>query len=199
MSLHSVAKYLAGRGLKPPYPPDLRWNPAVKHSATKRLYPCMVAAYRDVSGAIQGVHRTYVTSDGQKLSLPNAKARMMLGDVSGCSIRLGEYHNVLGYTESIEDALSVTALYGEPCWAAGSTAHLILINPPKDVQHIKIFADGDIAGITAAREAATRLQSESYTVSIVMPPEPFKDFNEVLLNQKEKATHESAAESNYIC
>lgn len=117
------------------------------------------------------------------------QSKFMLGQSRGCAIRLAPDAFHIGLSEGIEDALSITQLYGLPCWATGSTSGLINIDLPHNIMQITICADSDSAGVSAARKAAQRLIAEGRKVDIIVPPNGIKDFNELLITKKEKATH----------
>lgn len=61
-----VALYLMRRGISLPYPADIRVHPSLRHPINKLLHPAMIAAFRDMTGDICGIHRTYLTPDGRK-------------------------------------------------------------------------------------------------------------------------------------
>ena len=64
------------------------------------------------------LHRTYLTADGSKASVISPR-RLMSGTVAkGAAIRLAPAGEALGIAEGIETALSASALFGVPCWAA---------------------------------------------------------------------------------
>ncbi len=122
------------------------------------------------------------------------QSKFMLGTSKGCAMRLAPIAEHIGLSEGIEDALSVTQLYGLPCWATGSTSGLTNVQLPPEITQVTIYSDGDAAGVDAARKAAQRLIAEGRKVEIFAPPDGIKDFNE-LLKKKETATQKSDAES----
>ena len=84
---------------------------------------------------------------------PTEPRRLMPGIIAkGAAIRLGPAGDVLGIAEGIETALSVTALFGVPCWAAVSAAMLAAWQPPPEAKRIIVFGDNDpnYAGQSAA-------------------------------------------------
>jgi putative DNA primase/helicase len=159
---------------------DLRFHASLYHSVTKQQHPAMVAAFRDVQGVVQAVHRTYLTPDGRKLSGEGIEAKKMLGSSSGCAIRLAPVSDKVALTEGIENALSVMQLYGWPCWATGSASNLAAVILPDAIREVIICADNEPTGIAAAREAARRFIAEGRQAQIVIPPDGCKDFNDYL-------------------
>ena len=55
---------------------------------------------------------------------------------------------------------------------------------PHEITKITIAADNDIAGKTNAIRLHDRLKSDGKDVSIIYPPEGFKDFNDYLMGRK---------------
>ena len=95
--------------------------------------------------------------------------------------RLGD---VLGVGEGIETCLAASALHdGLTVWSALNTALLAKFVPAREVRHVVIFADRDVAGL----EAAWRLRDEldgRCTVELRTPPAPAKDWADVLETQR---------------
>lgn len=114
-----AAAYLERRGLPatPGWTFDLRFVEALRYrgfadaeaNETTDLgeYPAMVAAIRNVSGDIIGLHRTYLDRDEPvKLTPPGDtrrnRAKKILGDTSGGMIRLSDLGPRLAIGEGIE-------------------------------------------------------------------------------------------------
>lgn len=116
--------YLRARGIAIPLPPSLKFHPALKHSDTGLLIPAMVAAVQDVNGRITGVHRTYLTADGQA-KISDTSAKKMGGVCQRGAVRFAGAAPVMGIAEGIETALSV--MQGNPglaVWAALSLGNI---------------------------------------------------------------------------
>ena len=98
--------YLRSRGLKDPQSDDLKFHPDLSDFETKRGYYGIVAQVRNGAGEPMGIHRTFLTDDGQGKAAPGRK---MLGSIAGGSVRLWpmleDCH--LGIAEGIETALAV--------------------------------------------------------------------------------------------
>lgn len=139
--------YLKSRGIDPAkLPPDvlrqLRFSPAVPywHSPDNSSgpvhigdFPAMVAPMQDSSGAVRGVHLTYLKADGNDKAVildaarPGKKltAKKMKGRPWGCAIRLGLPAPVMVFSEGIENGLSsLIAKPDWPVWVAGSLGNL---------------------------------------------------------------------------
>ncbi len=99
----------------------------------------------------------------------------------GAAIRLGPAGDVLGIAEGIETALSASALFSVPCWAAVSAAMLAAWQPPPEAKRIIIFGDNDpsYAGQAAVYALARRLRSDERVVEVQIPAEVGADWNDV--------------------
>jgi hypothetical protein len=153
----------------------------------------LVAAVRDVSGKLVGVHRTYIRGDGSgKADVEPAKAS--LGPIWGGAVRLASLEQVIEageliIAEGIESAASAGLWLKppRPAWAAvssGNLGHGIVL--PASIRRVIIAADRDAVGQDAARASWFRLRREGRTVRIAMPHEGHGDFNDLLLGCREK-------------
>ncbi len=174
-----VETYLRGRGITCPIPPTIRYLATAKHSKTGLWLPCMIAGVTIwPSQEISGIHRTFLTLDGQKKA-PVSSNKMMLGPCRGGSVRLAPEGPVLVLAEGIETGLSILQSTDLPVWACLSTSGLKALILPNTVEEVIIAADGDDAGKAAAAEAAGRFIQEGRKVRIAHPPAGM-DFNDVL-------------------
>ncbi len=119
-----VEDYLDNRGVlitsEPELYSDLRFIPSLAyfgfadHDSSEQgelgKYHCMVSAVRDVTGEIQGCHRTYIDPAGSKLKSPGDrtrnKAKKGFKRIGGGLIRLGPIGELLALSEGIETGLS---------------------------------------------------------------------------------------------
>ena len=81
--------------------------------------------------------------------------------------------------------MSVEKLMDTPCWASLSHAMMRKWEPPAGVEHVTICADNDPhrAGQEAAEALAVRLREMGIDVHIRVPPDPHKDWNDVLMKE----------------
>jgi len=184
-----AGRYLIRRGLE--HLTDrasLRYRDDVPHPAGGR-HMALVAAVLNAAGALVGVHRTYLHSDGSKARLEPVKAS--LGPIWGGAIRLAPAAPEIVIGEGIETSASAGLLLGLPAWAAISAGNLGkgVILPP-EVRSVVIAADDDGVngqgrnpGIEASEAAAARWQREGRKVRIIKPATPGQDFNDVLLSR----------------
>lgn len=177
--------YLEGRGIHglrfAKMRATLRFHPGAMHTPSGANLPAMLAQIRGPQGEALGVHRTYLRADGSgKADVPSAK--MMLGPASGGAVRFGPDGRVIALAEGIETALSISRASRMTVWATLSTSGLKgLILPPLPVAEVVIIAaDHDAAGLAAAEVTAARLEAEGRAVSVIFPPKPGADFNDVL-------------------
>ena len=168
----------------------LRHRPDCWHPENVRRH-AMMAAVTDVNGALLGVHRTFLSRDGQKADLDPVKAS--LGPIWGGAIRLDPVAAELVIAEGIETAASAALLLGLPAWAAISAGNMArgLVLPP-EVRAVVIAADPDSAGRDAAQNAAARWQGEGRRVRIAMPNVAGQDFNDLLMTRPAGAPAEVA-------
>jgi hypothetical protein len=170
--------YLLGRGLEVASP-ELRYNPRTPHGPRPftRFRPALIAAVRDESGLV-AVHRTFLDPRHRRLaSLP--APRCGLGRFGAGAVRLGGTAPRLGLAEGIETALSASALFGVPCWAALGTERFGLVAIPDEVTELLLFLDNDAGGRRA--EALARERSDALrTIEAHYPNCPGDDWNDVL-------------------
>ena len=158
-------------------PTELRIAPSLEYWTTDgdkpRLVartPAMLAAVRSLSGELLGVHRTYLSPDGQKFNpeaynLPrHAPIKKVMGSIANGAIHLYEPGETLLIAEGIETALAAHVLSGLPAWAAISSSNMGRLEVPGGVKTVIICVDNDEAGRRAAAALTERLQSEGKQV-----------------------------------
>lgn len=149
----------------------------------------MVNLVRAADGSPCQVHRTLLTADGKKRTDVDKAKMLMRGPwPKGSAVRLAQSRGGhLGIAEGIETALSATALFCLPCWAALSSSILETWEPPDDVENVTIFGDNDInfAGQRAAYQLAHKLsvRKVKIDVSVCIPKKP-GDWNDVLCSER---------------
>jgi putative DNA primase/helicase len=177
-----VGRYLARRVGLTSFPSCLRTAFNARYQSDRpSFHPAMIAMVTGPDGAPSILHRTYLTADGRKASV-DAPRRLMPGTLAkGAAIRLAPAGDALGIAEGIETALSASALFGVPCWAAVNAGMLAVWQPPLEVERILIFGDNDASytGQAAAYALARRLRLEGFIVEVEVPAEPEADWNDV--------------------
>ena len=192
----AVERYLHGRGLKlpmtptPPMPLALRNHQGLKHP-TGSVWPAMVALVTNgLDGAPMAIHRTFLLVDGSGKA-PVDPAKMMYGPTRGGAVRLGEAGEKLLIGEGIETCLAAMQATSIPAWAALSASGFSTLALPPEVREVIILADGDEAGVNAARDAARRWKWEGRITRVAQAPEG-EDFNDILLRGLVQAEGESS-------
>jgi hypothetical protein len=170
--------YLAHRGLGTDSP-QLRFHlrtPLGPRPGT-RFAPALIAAVRGESGLL-AIHRTFIDPGGSGLAgLPSPKCG--LGPFGRGAVRLGGTGPRLGLAEGIETALSVTALFGIPCWVTLGTERFRQVALPAGTEDLLLFLDNDSGGRRAealARQAFAHIGR----IEAHYPPRPGEDWNDVL-------------------
>ena len=154
--------------------------PFGKDDADKAIYaPALIVAFRpirndDETRPPQAIHRIGLDPDGSKL------AKLMLGPVGGCAVKLDADENVeqgLGICEGIETGLAIRATGWRPVWALGSAGAIQTFAPMPGIEALTIFADhdeidpktGKPPGQAAAKQCAQAWQAAGCEVFIRTP------------------------------
>jgi len=168
------------------FPSCLRTAFGVRYQSDRpAFHPAMIAMVTGPDGTPSTLHRTYLTAEGRKAPVTEPR-RLMAGTVArGAAIRLASAGNTLGIAEGIETALSASALFGVPCWAAVNAGMLAAWLPPSGARRIIIFGDNDpsYAGQAAAYALARRLGSHERMVEVQVPAVVGADWNDVHQSQ----------------
>ena len=156
-----AAGYLRSRGLGPPWPDQLRWDPR-----RRRLL-----ARVSIGPELRGLHVT---------SLPGRERRTH-GPVRGATVRLTAMDGcALAVAEGIETALAYAALTGTPTWAALSAAGMKHAELPHNLEWLAIAADFDGPGLQAAEQLERRARDAGIEVRIDLPSRHRTDWADVL-------------------
>lgn len=192
--------YLRKRGIWPENQPrSLAFHPSLRYyhgkpPNTKLLgeWPAMVAKVTNAQDEVLAIHRTFITAEGDKAPVPDAKKlTSAVSALGGSAIRLFQHSDVLGVGEGIETMLAVRAISRMPVWSAVSAPLLELLEIPDEVRHVVIWGDLDVSGrgVEAARTLEKRMLESGRTVEVHIPQGPIPadakgiDWLDVLLNQ----------------
>jgi phage/plasmid primase-like uncharacterized protein len=176
-----VKAYLQSRGLNPEMLPKnmpFRFHPAMPYWEDEVYlgrHPAMLALVSGADGNPVTMHRTFLTKDGKKASLPYPKKFMPYPsdrNLTGGAVRLCQSEPVLGIAEGIETALAVRQATGMAVWAALSCTLLERVEPPTGTRHVAIWGDLDRKGVggDSARKLIERLSAQGIAASLHMPP-----------------------------
>lgn len=177
--------YLEGRGIRGlkfnRMRNTLRFVAEALHAPSGLRLPAMVAQVRGPKGEALGIHRTFLQSDGSGKAEAQP-AKMMLGPSAGGAVRFGPDAPVIALAEGLETALSIAQASRLTVWACLSTSGLkgCVLPPLPLAGAVVIAADHDEAGLAAAQGTAARLEAEGRAVSVIRPPQPGTDWNDVL-------------------
>jgi hypothetical protein len=161
---------------------ELRFHPHCPYPGGARR-PAIVAAVRDIDGALVGLHRVYINSVGTGLA-DCSPQRASLGHIQGGAIQLASIENLAAAGEvvvaqDIEEAASLGLLLGRPAWAAATPANLAAgIVLPSEVRRVVLADVGDDG---AAYAAWRRFKREGRELRTATPDDDAAGFNEMLL------------------
>ena len=135
------------------------------------------------------MHRTYLRADGLAKAEMQSPRKLMPGEVpEGASVMLSKWteSGTLGIAEGIETALSASALFGIPVWAAINSTMLEKWVPPAGCEEVAIFGDNDakFGGQAAAYRLAHRLSVKGMAVTVSIPDQQGMDWNDVLMMRR---------------
>src|SRR5271169_6328323 len=178
-----VETYLCNRGIKAVHDAGaLRFHPHCYYhpddGSPTEMWPAIIAAVTDLSGAITGAHRTWLAPDGFGKA-PVDTPRRAMGGLLGHAVRFGAVDDVLAVGEGIETMLSLRcALPAMPMAAALSANHLAALLLPPTLRRLYIARDADAAGDTALAALTERAEAAGVEALALSPRRG--DFNEDL-------------------
>jgi putative DNA primase/helicase len=178
-----VDRWFRGRSIKVElYPAVLRFAPRARYAIPVSYHPAMLALLSGPDGKPATIHKTYLTSDGNKAPVEEPRRFAPAKIPDGAAVRLAPYRGTLGIAEGIETAFAAMALFGIPCWAALNAGLLEKFQPPAGVNHLVIYGDNDAhqRGQRAAWALAARLKIKT---DIYIPDQVDTDWNDVLMNR----------------
>lgn len=190
---------------------DIRFHPGLKfyeegeggRFINRGTFPTMVGRAVDASGQPITLHRTYLTSEGEKAPLEDPKKQMKgIRKLDGAAIRVVDVpeSRTLGLTEGIETGFAVATgyRYRINVWSLLNCGNLALADIPEGrFDKIIIFADHDRMDIKKGYRPGEhfalllkqRLEKLGYEVEIKTPADEGTDFADVWLaiqNQEKK-------------
>ena len=173
-----VETYLRGRGIACAMPQEVRFHPAVEVAAG--TFPAMLMT-SGRGGTVHRVQAVFLTKDGTRALDAEGKKRKKQTFGRGAdhipAVLRGD--DIIVEVEGPEDGLSIWSAtghtvaitfgavnFGKAIYPAGST--------------IILAGDADTAGRIAVERAVGIYGAAGHDVRIAYPPEPYKDFNELL-------------------
>lgn len=165
-----VWRYLNNRVGIEVIPRDIRFHPAMPH-IEGGMHPVMLSILRYPNGTAASIHRTYLTSDGNKANVKAVKKFMQGRPLPTAAVRLSGPTRKLGIAEGIENALAAAGRFMLPVWAATNAILMEQWMPPEGVEEVLIAGDRDSSytGQAAAYSLAKRLARAGLRVEVRMP------------------------------
>lgn len=162
--------------------PALRFHPRCYYrpdtDAETQTWPALIAAVTDITGAITGVHRTWLDPSGADKARV-ATPRRAMGRLLGNAVRFGVADDVLAAGEGLETMLSLRDALPDLAMAAGMSAnHLAAMLLPASLRVLYVVRDADAAGDGAAATLTQRARHEGIEARLLSPV--LDDFNEDL-------------------
>jgi hypothetical protein len=178
-----VEAYLRQRGITALHGTGaLRFHPRCyyrpdEHTPTE-TWPAMIASVTDHDGTLTGVHRTWLSPDGDGKA-PIGTPRRAMGRLLGNAVRFGVAGDVMAAGEGIETMLSLRCVLPTmPMVAALSAAHLAALVLPDTLRRLYVAHDNDPAGNGAMASLIARAQEAGIEAMALSPR--LGDFNEDL-------------------
>ena len=181
-------RYLRRRGISAlPACPALRFHPHCYYRpdghARPETWPALIAAVTDLTGAMTGVHRTYLAPCGLDFAgngkAPLASPRRAMGQLLGHAVRFGVADDVLAVGEGLETVLSLCGVLPTLPLAAGlSAAHVSVLRFPPRLRVLYILRDADGAGAAAVARLTDRAKAAGIEAHVLSPQ--LGDFNDDL-------------------
>lgn len=170
-------RYLSSRHIEELiYPAALRFCPSLK-DGEGGVRPAIVAMIGvPGQGKFVSMHRTFLRPDGSGKADMDSPRKLMPGEIpDGACVMLSEWtgSGAIGIAEGIETAMSASAMFQIPVWAAISAGMLAKWSPPSGAEEVVIFGDNDpkFAGQAAAYALARRIATkpDAPTVTVKIP------------------------------
>lgn len=148
---------------------------SLRYQLSNMAFPALVAPVLNLAGEVVNVHQTFLSEDGRKAPVNEAKLLMpslVPGAMNGAAIRLYKAGYTLAIAEGIETALAVRVMRPDlPVWATVSAGGMASLRLPGSVCNVLIMADLDKSetGQNAALVLHSRLKKEGRAVQIHTP------------------------------
>lgn len=169
-----VWKYLNKRVGLEIVPASLRHHPALSYiddDGEITYHPALVAIITYPDGKAAGMHRIYLTSDGNKAPVDKPKKLMPGRPLQTASVKLGAVSETVGISEGIETALAASMRFSVPVWSCISTSGLESWKPSEGIKRVIVFGDNDksFAGQASAYAIAKKLANDGLSVEVRIP------------------------------
>lgn len=162
---------------------DLREHPAAPLSVYgkgSRSRRAMMGRVSDPDGVTTAVELTYLDPGGGRARDIRLSRKTVGRLPAGSAVRLSRISASMVVGEGIVTTLSAMAWFGRPGWALLSAGNLARWQAPEGVEKVIIAADRGVAGEAAALSLRGRLQASGRRAVVVLPLEPWGDWNEAM-------------------
>jgi hypothetical protein len=176
--------YFTARGISIAFetlaPEVVRFHPSCPMGGGSSVPAMLARMNNNVTGEFSGIHRTALSDDfsTKRLMPDNRPSRKIMGVAKGSAVHLFPCSKHLGIAEGIETALSAYQIFKMPVWAAMSAGGIKDFPVIFGLKFLRIFADHDEVGLSAARMCKRRYKAAGIEVEIRHPPEPQSDWND---------------------
>ena len=174
-------RHLRLRTIGRPLPDALRLHPRLPIAVYRdagAVRPALVARIDDPAGALTAVEVTYLDGTGRRTTALRLSRKTVGLVPPGSAVRLDEAATEMVVAEGVVTALSASERFSLPAWALLSARNLAAWAPPPAVREILIAGDRGRPGERAAAALYGRLRRLGLASRVVLPPEPFGDWNE---------------------
>jgi len=145
---------------------------------TPDAWPALIASVTDLTGALTGVHRTWLDLSGREKALV-ATPRRAMGHLLGNGVRFGVATDIMAAGEGIETMLSLRCIMPDmPMIAALSANHLAALELPATLCRLYVAREDDPAGRHATETLADR--ASKLGIETLPLDAALSDFNEDL-------------------
>ena len=165
---------------------NVRYHPALEYfdkpkggkgrSVVTHVGPAMVAMLTNVNGRTSGLHRTWLTPDGQKAPVESVRrltSAISTHPITGSAVKFDTLISpILQVGEGIESSLAARAITGFPTWSCINKALMTKLEVPDHVKFVIVWADRDLSntGQAAAGELVQRLRASGRKAVCLIPP-----------------------------
>jgi putative DNA primase/helicase len=140
--------------------------------------PALLAAVRDVDGALSAVEITYLDACGRRSTLARPSRKIVGVLPPGHAVRLTTAAPEMLVGEGVFTTLSAMRRFRLPGWALLSTSNLRRWRPPQGVRRVLIAADRGRDGEASAERLRAGLVRHGVGADVRLPPAPFGDWND---------------------
>ncbi len=181
-------RYLHSRGIVDSMPASIRFGRVPlwrdpRTGADGRSFPALVAACQNKAGEIVGVQRVFLTEEGCKAPIANPK--LSLGQVRGCTVRLGPVAREIILCEGPEDGLTLRQNRPDASiWVSLGTGALPYVDMPDEAESITLAGDNNDPGRAAVAAATETFNAQGRSVRSIYPNPAFNDWNDELTGRR---------------